>query len=61
MESTCYFLDALRPDLHKIMGRTLLNNRVSSRFACYPQGVLYCNRTALYIISDSYDLCSLAV
>jgi len=35
MGSTCYFLDALRPNLHKIMGMTLLNNRVSSRFACY--------------------------
>ena len=34
MESTCYFVDVLHPDLHKITGVTLLNDRVSSRFAC---------------------------
>jgi len=34
MESTCYFVDVLHSDLHKIIGMTLLNNRVSSRFAC---------------------------
>ena len=34
MECTCYFVDVLHPDLRKIIGMNLLNNRVSSRFAC---------------------------
>ena len=54
MESTCYFMDALHPDLHNIIGTTLLNNSFIK--VC----LLYCNRNVVYIISDSYDLCSLA-